>query len=125
MLFGGFAAAALLLAASGIFAVVAYAVSTRTREFGVRIALGAEPLRIVRLVLRDGVAFPVVGLVVGVAGSLAVGRVLRSSLYEMSPAEPRVFAVTALLLLAVAVAASVVPAWRAASVDPTEALRAD
>lgn len=125
MLFGGFGIAALLLAASGIFAVLSYAVAGRTREFGVRIALGAQPGHVVRGVLREGMAFPLAGLAIGVASSLAVTRLLQASLYEISPQEPRVFAGTAVLLVVVAAIACLVPAWRATRVDPMEALRAD
>jgi putative ABC transport system permease protein len=125
ILFGGFGAAALLLAASGIFAVLSYAVASRTREFGIRIALGANAGRVLWHVLREGMAFPVAGLLVGVAASLAVTRLLQSSLYEMSPWEPRVFVGTTALLLVVAAAACLVPAWRATRADPMEALRAE
>jgi putative ABC transport system permease protein len=125
MLFGGFGVAALLLAASGIFAVLSHAVANRTREFGIRIALGANPGRVVRHVLREGMSFPLAGLVVGVAASLAVTRVLQSSLYGISPWEPRVFVGTAALLLLIAAAACLVPAWRATRADPMEALRAE
>jgi putative ABC transport system permease protein len=123
LLFGAFGAAALLLAASGVFAVLAHAVASRTREFGVRIALGADAGSVVRLVLREGLAFPVVGLAAGVAASLAATRALRSALYEVSPLEPRVFAATVGLLLLAAAAACAVPAWRATRADPIEALR--
>jgi putative ABC transport system permease protein len=125
MLFGGFGVAALLLAASGIFAVLSYAVASRTREFGVRIALGANPGRVLWHVLREGMAFPIAGLAIGIAASLAATRLLQASLYEISPQEPRVFAGTAALLVVVAAAACVVPAWRATRVDPMEALRAE
>jgi putative ABC transport system permease protein len=125
MLFGGFGAAALLLAASGIFAVLSYAVATRTREFGIRMALGAKPSRVVRHVVRDGMVFPIAGLVLGVLASLVITRLLQSSLYGVSPHEPRVFIGTAALLAVVAAAACLVPAWRATRVDPSEALRSD
>jgi putative ABC transport system permease protein len=125
ILFGGFGVAALLLAASGIFAVLAYAVATRTREFGIRIALGANPVRVVRQVLREGMAFPLAGLLAGIAASAAFTRVLQSSLYEISPLEPKVFIGMAALLLAVAAVACLGPAWRATRADPIEALRAE
>jgi putative ABC transport system permease protein len=125
LLFGAFGVAALLLAASGIFAVLAYAVASRTREFGVRIALGADGASVMRLVLGEGLAYPAVGLLAGVAASLAATRVLRSALYEVSPLEPRVFAGTVALLLVTAVAACAVPAWRATRADPVEALRTE
>jgi predicted permease len=125
ILFGGFGIAALLLAASGIFAVLAYAVSSRTREFGVRIALGASGGTVMGQVLREGMVFPAIGLVLGVAAAMASTRILRASLYEITPLEPAVYVRTALLLLVVAVIACVVPAWRATRADPMEALRAD
>lgn len=124
-LFGVFGAAALLLAASGIFAVLSYAVANRTREFGVRMALGANPARVLSRVLREGMGFPVVGLVLGALAALAITRLLQSSLYEVSPQEPRVFVTTALLLVIVAAGACLVPAWRATRTDPMEALRVD
>ena len=125
MLFGGFGIAALLLAASGIFAVLAYAVAVRTREFGIRIALGADSGQVLRQVLREGMVFPVLGLLVGFAGSVAFTRVLRASLYEVSPVEPMVFLAMAALLLLVSAAACLVPAWRATRADPIEALRSE
>jgi putative ABC transport system permease protein len=125
ILFGGFGIMALLLAASGIFAVLAYAVGTRTREFGIRIALGARRRVVMGLVIREGMAFPIAGLLIGAAAALAGTRVLAASLYGISPTEPSVFLGTALLLLGVAVMACAIPAWRATRVDPIEALRAD
>lgn len=124
-LFGGFGIAALLLAASGIFAVLSYAVSSRTREFGVRIALGADSRRILRDVLREGMAWPFAGLVTGLLAALGATRLLQSSLYETSPQDPRVLLGTAAVLLLVAAAACVVPSWRATRVDAMEALRAE
>jgi putative ABC transport system permease protein len=125
VLFGGFGLAALLLAASGIFAVLSYAVTGRTREFGVRIALGARTGQLLRDVLREGMSWPIAGLLAGMAAAVGVTRVLQSSLYETSPQEPRVFLATATLLLLVAGAACLVPSWRATRTDPMEALRAD
>ncbi len=124
-LFGSFGVAALLLAASGIFIVLAYAVASRTREFGVRIALGAAPAHVMRIVLREGLAFPIIGMLVGVAASIAATRVLQSSLYEVSPMEPRVFAGTVVLLLTAAVGACLIPAWRATRADPMTTIRAE
>ncbi len=125
MLFGGFGIAALVLAASGIFAVLAWAVASRTREFGVRIALGADTPRVMRLVLIEGLAFPLAGMLLGVATALGVTRVLRASLYEVTPTQPGVFVVTLALLLGAAVGACLVPAWRATRASPMEAMRAD
>jgi putative ABC transport system permease protein len=125
ILFSVFGVAALLLAASGIFAVLAYAVETRTHEFGIRLALGASSARIVSEVVREGLAFPVIGLLAGLAASVAFTRVLQSSLYEISPLEPRVLLGMATLLLIVAALACLVPAWRATAADPIAALRSE
>lgn len=125
MLFSGFGIMALLLAASGIFAVLSFAVATRGREFGIRMALGANSRRVLLQVVREGMVFPLIGLAVGVLASLAVTRLLQSSLYAVSPRDPRVFVSTAALLTAVAALACLVPAWRATRVDPSEALRSD
>jgi putative ABC transport system permease protein len=125
ILFGGFGLAALLLAASGVFAVLAYSVETRRREFGIRIALGAQRTRVIWHVLREGMGFPVAGLAVGILGATALSRVLQSSLFETSPQEPRVFAVMAAVLLLVSAAACLGPAWRATRADPIESLRAE
>jgi putative ABC transport system permease protein len=124
-LFGGFGLVALLLAASGIFAVLAYSVETRRREFGIRIALGARRGRLIWHVLREGLAFPVVGVVAGLGAAVAFTRVLQSSLYETSAQDPRVFALMAVVLLAVSAAACLGPAWRATRADPIESLRAE
>jgi putative ABC transport system permease protein len=123
--FSGFGLAALGLASSGIFAVLAYSVGTRRREFGIRIALGARTRRIVWLVLGEGMSFPVAGMLVGLAASLVLTRLLRSSLYEISPLEPRVFLLVAAVLTAAALVASLIPAWRATTADPVESLRAE
>ena len=125
VLFGGFGIAALLLAASGIFAVLSFAVASRTREFGVRVALGANSGRILWDVLREGMAWPMAGLAIGMAAALGVTQLLRASLYETSPQEPHVLLGTAALLMVVAAAACLVPSWRATRVDAMEALRAE
>jgi len=125
LLFGGFGIAALLLAASGIFAVLAYSVAMRTREFGIRIALGADTGRVLSQVLREGMVFPLAGLLLGAAGSVALTQVVRSSLYEVSPVEPGVLLGMAALLLLVSAAACLGPALRATRADPIEALRAE
>ncbi|MBX7186657.1 MAG: ABC transporter permease [Vicinamibacteria bacterium] len=125
LLFGAFGVGALLLAASGVFAVLSHAVQSRTREFGVRMALGADSARLLRQVVREGMAFPAAGLFVGAAAALGLTRLLQSALYEISPQEPRVFGATVILLLAASAAASIVPAWRATRTDPIEALRAE
>ena len=125
ILFGGFGVAGLLLAASGIFAVLAHAVETRTHEFGIRMALGADSGRIVSQVLGEGLAFPVLGVLAGLAASVAFTRVLQSSLHEISPLEPKVLIGMTTLLLIVAGLACLAPAWRATTADPIEALRSE
>src|SRR6266566_2079015 len=117
------AATALGLAMTGIYGVLSYAVSRRTAELGVRIALGARPATVVRMVVRQGALLTLVGIGVGAVGAVVLTRYLRALLYEVSPTDPLAFAGMALLLSAVALAASYVPARRAARVDPMVALR--
>ena len=124
-LFSGFGIAALGLAASGLFAVLAYSVGTRRREFGIRIALGARAQRIVWLVLGEGMVFPIVGVTIGILASMPLARLLEASLYDTSPVEPRVFLSMAAVLLGSAVVASLIPAWRATRADPAGSLRAE
>jgi putative ABC transport system permease protein len=125
--FGGmfaiFAAIALLLASVGIYAVVAHAVSRRTREIGVRVALGAARTDIVRLVFAQGMLPPAIGMVLGMAAAAAVTRVLGALLSGVSPTDPLTFSLVAALLLAVAAAGCGLPARRAMRVDPAVALR--
>ncbi len=123
--YGGFALLALGLAVSGIYAVVAFAVAQRTREMGIRLALGASARSVVGLVLRDGLTFPAVGLVAGAMGALATGGVLRASLYGIAPADTRVLLITLALMLVAAITACLVPARRATRVDPLVAMRTD
>jgi putative ABC transport system permease protein len=125
ILLAAFATVALFLAASGIYAVVAHAVGQRTREVGIRLALGASPAAVARLVVREGLALPIVGLLIGVFGALAVTRILRASLYEVSPTDPGVFAGTVAVMLGAAVLACLIPAFRATRVDPLVAIRTD
>jgi putative ABC transport system permease protein len=119
----GLGAFALLLAAIGIYGVIAYSVTQRTKEMGVRMALGATPGNVLRLVVRKGALLAVVGVALGVPAALAAARVMRSLLYGVSPHDLTVFAGVPLLLLLVALAASYIPARRAARVDPLVALR--
>ena len=123
LLLGGFAAAALLLAAIGVYGVISYAVGRRTREIGVRLALGATSGRVLREVVGRGLALATIGLVVGGAGALVVTRLLRSLLFGVGATDPVAFAGAALLLVAVAVGAAIVPARRAARVSPIAAMR--
>jgi predicted permease len=120
-----FASLALTLAAIGIYGVISYAVSQRTHEFGLRIALGAQPGDVERLVLRQGVKLAIVGVALGLVGALALGRVLWSLLYQVSSADPATFAFVSALAVAVAVLACYLPARRATAADPANALRSE
>jgi putative ABC transport system permease protein len=123
LLLGAFAVLALLLAAVGIYSVLAFAVRRRVREIGIRVALGAEVKDILRLIVTEGMKPALIGLVLGVAGALALGRVLASFIYGIAAYDPLTFAAVAALLAAVALLASIIPAYRAARIEPTRALR--
>jgi putative ABC transport system permease protein len=125
MLAVAFAVLALTLAAIGIYGVMAYAVSQRTTEIGVRMALGATPSTVLRLVIGDGLRIAGVGLVLGLAGSFLVARALKTLLFGVAAHDPLTFALTAGILVVVAAVASFVPAHRATRVDPVVALRRD
>jgi putative ABC transport system permease protein len=122
-LIGIFAGLALLLAAVGIYGVMSYSVTQRTGEIGVRMALGAQRRDILRAVVGEGLRFTLLGVALGVAGGLAVTRLLQGFLYGVSASDPVTFLAVAVLLVAVALLATLAPARRATRVDPIEALR--
>jgi predicted permease len=125
LILGSLAAFAGLLAAIGIYGLVAYSVACRTREIGIRMALGAERADVLRLVGRQGAALAALGLALGLAGSAALTRLLGSLLYGTSPLDPLVLLAVGLVLVAIAFAATIVPARRATRVDPMTALRVE
>jgi len=124
-LIASFAMGALLLALTGIYAVVAFSVSLRTREIAIRMALGAQRANINRLVLVSGAKLGLLGCGLGIAGSFATSRLIRSLLFEVSATDPLIYSGSILLMLLVALIASSIPARRAASVEPMEALRTE
>ena len=124
-LFVVFGAAALLVATMGVYALLSFMVTQRSREIGVRLALGASPAATLRLVLRQSLGWVVIGLVAGTCIALAAGRLVRPLLFETSPYDPVVFAGSAAVLALVAVTASLAPAVRASRIDPNITLRAE
>jgi putative ABC transport system permease protein len=118
-----FAALALALAGIGTYGVISYGVSQRTYEIGVRMALGAERRTVLFLVLSEGMQMCLIGLGIGIAGSIAAATAIRAMLVGVSPVDVPTLALVCVVLLGVAVAASLLPAWRAMEVSPTEALR--
>ncbi|HEY6988353.1 MAG TPA: FtsX-like permease family protein, partial [Bryobacteraceae bacterium] len=120
LVFGGIAA---LLAIVGIYGVAAYFVAQRTREIGIRVALGARPADVRRMVLREGALLAITGIAIGFAAALALTRVLRSLLFETTATDPATFACVAGIVLAIVLLATLIPARRALRVDPTTALR--
>lgn len=125
LLFAAFAFVALLLAAIGIYALMAFAVSQRTQEIGLRLALGSGKGRVISLVLRDASMLAVTGLVLGLAGAALIGRIMRSTLYEVGAMDVWVLLTVGIVLLLTALLASYLPARRAASIDPMKALRTE
>jgi ABC-type antimicrobial peptide transport system permease subunit len=125
VLFAGFGTLGLLLAAVGIYSVMSFGVAQRTREWGIRMALGAHRTTRVVSVLQEGTALAVVGALVGLLGALLVRRAMQVTLFEVPAFDARVFGATFGLLLLCAWLACLLPAWRASRVDPLEALRHD
>ena len=124
-LVSGFAAAALIIAALGVYGMLSYSVSSRRREIGVRLALGAAPQRIVRFILAEGLRLAIAGVAIGLVSAVAAGRLTRSLVLDVSPADPRILAAVTFVMLAVACLAAFVPARRASGVDPIVVLRQD
>jgi putative ABC transport system permease protein len=124
-LLGLFAGLALLIAAAGIGGIMALAVSQRVREIGIRMALGARPADVLKMVLGQGLGLTLLGVAIGAAGALALTGLAKSLLFEVTPTDPFTFASVALVLLAAAIVASYLPARRAAGVDPIDALRSE
>jgi predicted permease len=124
-MFGAFGVLALALAAVGLYGVLAYDVGQRTHEMGVRVALGARGRDVSRLVVADGLRVAIGGGAIGFAIALAAGRVVEPLLFRTSPRDPRTFALAAIVVLVVALVATLVPAWRAGRVDPVVALRGE
>ncbi len=122
-LVSAFAALAILLAAIGIYGVMAYSVVQRTSEIGLRIALGADRRRILGLVLSQATTLTAMGLVLGTIGAAAAGRLLKSQLFEVSASDPAIYITMLVLLAALTLAASFIPAWRACRIEPLDALR--
>ena len=123
LLLGVFGGIALVLATVGIYGVMVHAVSHRTNEIGVRMALGASRSQVLRLLIRRGMLLTAIGLIVGVAGSLALTRIIANFLWGVTPTDPLTFGVVIVLLSMIALVACYIPARRASSVDPMVALR--
>jgi ABC-type antimicrobial peptide transport system permease subunit len=125
VLLGGFAVLALVLASLGVYSVMAHVVACRTSEIGLRMALGAPPGAVMRIVLGHGRRLTLIGIAFGIAGALVVSRLMRQALFEVDPAEPLVYIALSITLLLVAEAASFFPARSATRIDPVIALRTD
>jgi ABC-type antimicrobial peptide transport system permease subunit len=121
----GFAVIARVLAAAGLYGMLAYRAAQQTSEIGIRLAPGAERKQVLRKILLDGLRPALVGLLLGLAASAAALRLIQSMLYETDPINPVVFTAVATTLLAVAMLAGAVPAWRASRLDPMQALRTE
>jgi ABC-type antimicrobial peptide transport system permease subunit len=120
-----FAAVAFLLAASGVYASMTYVVGQRSRELGIRLALGGRPATLLRMVLRRGAVLTLIGVALGTSGAIAMSRLLSSLLFGVTATDPTTFAAVTLMLGAVAMLACYLPARRAAGSDPLQVLRAE
>jgi putative ABC transport system permease protein len=125
MLLAVFAGVALVLAAVGLYGVMSYAVSWRTHEIGIRMALGAGRTNVLSLVVREGMTMALLGLAIGLISALILSRLLRGLLYGVSPTDPLTFAGVSIVLIFVSVLACLIPARRATRVDPIVALRSE
>jgi putative ABC transport system permease protein len=123
LLLGAFAGLALLLAAVGIYSVLSYSVKRSVREIGIRLALGARLSDVLRGIVFEGMKPTLLGVAVGTAGALAMGRALSSLVYEVKPTDPITFLAVTAVLTTIALLASIIPAYRATKVDPIVALR--
>jgi ABC-type antimicrobial peptide transport system permease subunit len=123
LLLAVFAGLALLLAAIGIYSVLSYSVKRRVREIGIRMALGAQVRDVLRLIVIEGMRPTLIGVAIGLAGALALGRVLANLIYGVKPTDPLTFGAVSVLLAAVGLFASVIPAYRATRVEPMRTLR--
>ncbi len=118
-----FAGIAVILAAVGVFGVMSYSVTQRTREIGIRMALGAHPRDVLKMVMRRGLVMTLIGVIIGLGGAFGLTRILESQLYEVEPTDPATFAAVSALLAVIALVACLLPARRAARVNPMTALR--
>jgi putative ABC transport system permease protein len=123
VLVGVFAAVALLIAAIGVYGVLAYSVNQRTREIGLRMALGAQQSNVLRLIVSEGMIVGLAGIAAGLAGAYALSRALAALLFGVEARDPLTFAAVAATLMAIAFTACLVPAWRGSRIDPIVALR--
>ena len=125
LLLGGFAGLALLLAALGIYGVISFSVSQRTNEFGIRLALGAQAVDVMKLVLRQGTRLIAIGIAIGLIAAFALTQVMKSMLFGVQPTDPLTFSVITGIIIFAAIFACFIPAWRATKVDPMIALRCE
>jgi ABC-type antimicrobial peptide transport system permease subunit len=125
LLFGSFAAIALLLAMVGVYGVIAFTVARRTQEIGIRMALGADAARVVRLILRDALIPTTIGIAAGLGAAVAASRYLTNLLYDIKPTDPATYILASLALASVAFVAALGPARRASQVDPMTVLKTD